>query len=398
MTIVSERGLAGARCLQAERRDQNIAQYQQRLRPSRLAPDHPLRRMPRIEHGIPYGEARIYDPRAASFVGIGWPLCQPHGTHMHEEARPGRNALYRQIGFLCSIVIAVLGAVLTAHAADSERCQELGRRFETTKPQITAIEVSLTLFSAVDGNCMASVAELLDHGASVEARDRFGARPLSHAARFGHIAMVDLLLARGAPLNARNLAGATALFFAVESNHTSVAQRLIARGADVNLAARSGVTPIAAAAYRGNITIVEDLLTHGADDRAPDQTGKPPIVYAAAGAQFEIVKRLLMPNLDINSRYANDLTLLMWASGPDEKVSEPQATKVISYLLDAGAHIDDRDARGRTALMIAAEGGRAEIANLLLARGADPSLKDKAGKSAADLTVLSSLRERLTPP
>jgi len=259
-------------------------------------------------------------------------------------------------------------------------------------------QIVLTLFSAVDGNCMALVTELLDRGASVEARDRLGARPLSHAARFGHLEMVDLLLARGAPLDARNLAGATALFFAVEGNHTSVAQRLIARGADVNLAGRSAVTPIAAAAYRGNITVVEDLLTHGADDRTPDQTGKPPIVYAAAGAQFEIVKRLLLPNLDINSRYANDLTLLMWASGPDEKVSESRAIKVVSYLLDAGAHIDDRDARGRTALMIAAEGGRAEIANLLLARGADPSLKDKAGKSAADLTVLSSLRERLTPP
>src|SRR5258708_12843929 len=147
----------------------------------------------------------------------------------------GRNALYRQIGFLCSIATAVLGAGSTARAVDSERCQELGRRFEMTKPQITAIEVSLTLFSAVDGNCMALVAELLDHGASVEARDRLGARPLSHAARFGHLAMVDLLLARGAPLNARNLAGATALFFAVEGNHTSVAHRLIPAGAAVNL-------------------------------------------------------------------------------------------------------------------------------------------------------------------
>jgi len=85
----------------------------------------------------------------------------------------------------------------------------------------------------------------------VDARDRFGARPLSHAARFGHLPMVDLLLARGAPLNAQNLAGATALFFAVEGNHTPVAQRLIERGADVNLAGRSGVTPVAAAAYRG---------------------------------------------------------------------------------------------------------------------------------------------------
>jgi ankyrin repeat protein len=70
---------------------------------------------------------------------------------------------------------------------------------------------------------------------------------------------------------------------------------------------------------------------------------------------------------------------------------------VVAYLLEAGAHIDDRDDRGRTALMIAAEGGHAEIADLLLKRGADPALKDKAGKRAADLTVLTSLRERLTP-
>jgi uncharacterized protein len=306
--------------------------------------------------------------------------------------------LYRDIVFLGSIVIAVLSAESAACAADSERCQELGRRFETAKSQITAIEVSLTLFSAADGNCIALATELLDHGASVDARDRFGARPLSHAARFGHLAMVDLLLGHGAPLNARNLSGATALFVAVEGDHTAVAQRLIERGADVNLAGRSGVTPVAAAAYRGNDTLVSDLLTHGADDRAPDQTGKPPIVYAVAGARFDVVTRLLARNIDINARYPNDLTLLMWASGPDQSASEPQAIKVVQSLLDAGANINDRDARGRTALMIAAEGGRAEIAGLLLARGADPSLKDKSGKSAADLTVLSSLRERLTLP
>src|SRR5215210_4079886 len=310
---------------------------------------------------------------------------------------PGER-MYHQIIFLCSIVIAGLNAVSSARAADSERCQELGRRFETTKAQITATEVSLTLFSAVDGNCMALVTELLNHGASVNARDRFGARPLSHAAKFGHLSMIDLLLARDAPLNARNLAGATALFVAVESNNTPVAKRLIERGADVNLAGRSGVTPVAAAAYRGNSSILEDLLTNGADDRAADQTGKPPIVYAAASAQFQIVKRLLARHSNINSRYPNDLTLLMWASGPDEKVSERQAIPIVSYLLDNGAHIDDRDARGRTALMIAAEGARAEIAALLLARGADPSLKDESGKSAADLTVISWLRERLTPP
>jgi ankyrin repeat protein len=47
--------------------------------------------------------------------------------------------------------------------------------------------------------------------------------------------------------------------------------------------------------------------------------------------------------------------------------------------------------------MTAAEGNHAEIAQLLLKHGADPSLRDKAGKRAADLTALSALREALTP-
>lgn len=305
--------------------------------------------------------------------------------------------MYRHVVFLCSVAIAVLSAASATLAADSERCQELGRRFRTARPQITAIEVSLALFSAADGNCIALASELLDYGASVDARDRFGARPLSHAARFGHLEMVDLLLAHGAPIDARNLAGATALYFAAEGGRTSVAQRLIERGADVKLTGRSGISPVAAAAYAGNDAIVEALLANGADERAPDETGKPPIVYAAAGARLDVVKRLLARKMDVNARYPNDLTLLMWAAGPDEKVPEAQAIEVVTYLLDAGAHIDDRDDRGRTALMIAAEGGHAEIANLLLARDADPALRDKAGKRAADLTVLSSLRERLTP-
>jgi uncharacterized protein len=308
--------------------------------------------------------------------------------------------LYRQgvfqVAFLGSLAIATLSAAPVA-GADPDRCLELARRFEIAKPQISATEVSLTLFSAVDGNCIALATELLDGGASFDARDRLGAKPLSHAARSGHLELVDLLLARGAPIDARNLAGATALYFAAEAGHPSIAQRLIERGADVKLAGRSGISPIAAAAYAGNDEIVAALLARGADERAPDETGKPPLIYAAAGARLDIVKRLLARNIDVNARYANDLTVLMWASGPDEQAPETQAVKVVSFLLDAGAHIDDRDARGRTALMIAAEGGHAEIANVLLARGADPSLTDKAGKRAADLTVLSALRERLTP-
>ncbi len=48
-----------------------------------------------------------------------------------------------------------------------------------------------------------------------------------------------------------------------------------------------------------------------------------------------------------------------------------------------GAPVDAIDNRGRTALMIAAELGRAEIVEALLARGADRTITDKSGKRAA---------------
>jgi uncharacterized protein len=316
-------------------------------------------------------------------------MLGPSGVVCHV----GENALNR----IALATIFVLGAVDAAFAADPGRCRDLNRRYETNKPQMTAIEVSLTLFAAADLNCVDLATALLDQGASVDARDRLGARPLSHAARPGHLEMVDLLLQRGAPIDARNLAGSTALYVAAERGQVAVVRRLIDKGADVNLKGRSGASPVTAAAFAGRTLVVEMLLAHGADGRAADDTGKPPIIYAAASGQLDIVKQLLAQKIDVNARYANDLSLLMWASGPDEQVAEPQALEVVSYLLDAGAHIDDQDARGRTALMIAAEGNRPEIVKVLLAHGADPAIKDKTGKRAADLTVLTALRETLSP-
>lgn len=67
----------------------------------------------------------------------------------------------------------------------------------------------------------------------------------------------------------------------------------------------------------------------------------------------------------------------------------------MTLFIDRGARLDDRDNRGRTALMIAAELNHAAAVDLLLARGANKDLKDKQGKTAADLTTLTALREKL---
>ena len=136
-------------------------------------------------------------------------------------------------------------------------------------------------------------------------------------------------------------------------------------------------------------------MEKGADPKAIDDTQKTAIVYAA-GRGFSAVTRLLLDHgIDVNARYGNDLTVLMWAAGYSAEAGVKDVEEVMTLLIDRGAHLDDQDNRGRTALMIAAELGHAAAVDVLLARGADKSLKDMQGKTAGDLTSLTALREKL---
>ena len=65
---------------------------------------------------------------------------------------------------------------------------------------------------------------------------------------------------------------------------------------------------------------------------------------------------------------------MMMAAGSND------VADIMTLLIDRGARLDDQDNRGRTALMIAASLGHEKAVEVLLARGADKGLRDKAGK------------------
>jgi uncharacterized protein len=293
------------------------------------------------------------------------------------------------ISFLCLLPVP-------AHAVFSIKvCRNLEQSYEQIERGASSIEVNATLFSAADKGCVDLAKLLLQRGASLEARDRFGAKPLARAAAAGHAEMVKLFLDSGAPVDARDLDGSTALYKAAESGRLPIIRILVERGAGVNLPGRSGITPLSAAAYMGSAPIVQFLIEKGADLNEIDATQKGALVYAA-GRGFTPVARLLLDHgVDVNAHYGHNLTALMWAAGHSSEAGTKDIAEVMTLLIERGALIDERDDRGRTALMIAAELDHEAAVDLLLAHGADKSLKDNQGKTAGDLTSLTALRDKL---
>ena len=303
-----------------------------------------------------------------------------------------------EASYFFGIATALLFGALSLAPADAAKvriCQTKEQSYEQIKPTATTLEVNAALFSAADMRCDALARRLLGDGASLQARDRFGAMPLSRAAKAGDVAIVELFLEHGADINARNLEGSTALYVAAEAGRHSVVKTLIARGADVNLPGRSGLTPIAATAFIGDDPLMRLLLDKGADANAVDGTGKSAICYAAGRGFPAAVRQLLDRGVDVNRRYGNDLTVLMWAAGYTEEAGTADMDEIVKLLIARGAHLDDRDNRGRTALMIAAAVGHTAVAELLIAGGADKVMRDNQGKSASDLASNDELRARL---
>ena len=293
------------------------------------------------------------------------------------------------------LVLLFASAVCPQAIAGEAECQDIASRYIQGKGSIGDWAANTFLFEAAEAGCKALVEQLLASGGSVSLRGRLGETALHHAARGGEEEVVSLLIDRGAAINRRDLSGSTPLFYAAEAGRAKAAKLLLDQGADPNIEGRAAVTPLEAAVFNGNERLAGMLLKRGADPRHVDRSGKAAIVYAAARGFSSLIDHLLAAGVDVNARYGNDLTALMWAAGYSNDVPEAEGLATVVLLLDKGARIDDSDDRGRTALMIASEAGHTGVVDLLLKRGADPKLKDKSGKNAADLAATEAIKTAL---
>lgn len=186
-----------------------------------------------------------------------------------------------------------------------------------------------------------------------------------------------LLLERGASATATRVADQTALFWAAIHGLRTLAAKLVERGADVNRADRWGGVPLHEAAKGNHVELVRELIGWGASPRAAYSDDRSPVWFAVYHGRTEAALALLDAGLDVNEPVSGS-TLLSLAAGENHP-------ELVRALLARGADPNLRNegglSPGLTPLMVAAARSYPRIVRILLEAGADRDARAIGGRA-----------------
>jgi len=196
--------------------------------------------------------------------------------------------------------------------------------------------------------------------------------PLNVAAMYGGVPDVEKIWKRDpGAINAQDDEGMTPLAGAVVQEQVGVVTFLLDHGADPNIPNKNGLTPLEHACGRdkGNaLVLAQLLLAKGALVNATNVAGFTiePLDWAISTDNLELVKLLLDHGAIIQEWYLAN-------------AADRGDTDIAETLIASGADVNAKDAGGNTALHSAAWSGQEEIVKLLLSHGADPDPKRRDG-------------------
>lgn len=201
---------------------------------------------------------------------------------------------------------------------------------------------------------------LLHYGASLEARNDVGESPLAYALRQGHDIVSSHLLECGADPNAKDTMSNTPLITFCEQNNYTKAERLILAGANRNV--KGTTTPLLSACMHGNFALAKLLLNdkigetkHKSHVADPNRriNGTRPLIY--------VIERL------------GALTKLPHQAKPYQELFD--------LLLKHRVNVNKKVQHG-TALILSLQNKLPDIAEALVAHGADPTIVPDGCQSA----------------
>jgi ankyrin len=247
-----------------------------------------------------------------------------------------------------------------------------------------------------------AVRALVKEGANVNAADTDGTTALHWASYRDDVETADLLIRAGANVNAANDLGATPLWAASQNGSEAMVRRLLAAGANPNAALLLGETPIMVASRSGHAAVVELLAVKTANVNARAARGQTALMWAVSQKHPQVVNVLLAHGADINAR--SDTWGEVMAVPPhgylDYNRSIPHGNETAlmfaarvgdldsaTLLVAAGANVNDEDAWGVSAVVLAAHSGFTELVEFLLEKGANAN-SDKAGFTALHEAIM----------
>jgi truncated hemoglobin YjbI len=154
----------------------------------------------------------------------------------------------------------------------------------------------------------------------------------------------------------------------------------------VRLRGLRGQTLLHDAALVGAAELAAVLIRSGADPDAKEAEGHTPLYRASTG---EVARVLLAAGATVD-----------FASGPTRGTPLHQAARrghvsVAQALLDHGAAIDARDAKGQTPLRRAVNCRQVQIVRLLVRHGADPHAADRRGVTPLEVARTAEMKRAL---
>jgi len=217
---------------------------------------------------------------------------------------------------------------------------------------------------------------LLEHGASVHARNKYGQMPLHTALNHGLSDIVALLLKFGADVDAQDNDSMTPLHLVLQSlphvcgvgddsQITKTAQLLLEHGASVHVRNKYGQMPLHTALYHDILGIVPLLLKFGTDTDAQDNEAMTPL---------HLVSQLPPP-----------------VFGDDSKI-----TKTAQLLLEHGASVHVRNKYGQTPLHLASHFVLAGVVVFLLESGAGVDVRDNTNNTPLHYALSSPIKREFS--
>ncbi|KAI5456465.1 ankyrin repeat-containing domain protein [Mariannaea sp. PMI_226] len=223
-----------------------------------------------------------------------------------------------------------------------------------SSPDLKSREGKTALFEAISNGRVDIVQSLLDHGANPNLP---GPKHMLWPATYQTPCLQAILKAGADPKKAPGI-----LELATSVNNIESVRVLIKAGVDIN-AKKDGVyTPLCTSIRDDRPDIFHLLLSSGADPNCP--ASEYPAFKCITHNRLHFLPPLVAAGANLNS-----------PKGIVETAVAVNNLQALNWLLDQGMNPNEKNPKGHSPLTTAIRENRAEMVDLLLARGADPHIR-----------------------